>query len=36
MEFACKFGQVEIYGCRSCGSTLSIPLRPEPPYQPQT
>jgi len=29
LEFACKFGQMEIYGCRNCGSTLSVPPKPE-------
>ena len=26
MEFACRFGQVKIYGCRQCGATLSVPV----------
>ena len=25
MEFACRIQHVEIYGCKHCGSTLSVP-----------
>jgi len=28
LEFACRFGHMEIYGCRNCGATLSVPFNP--------
>jgi len=35
LEFACKFGHMEIYGCRTCGATLSVPFTPSRPPPPR-